>query len=157
MESQDQQEYSWKCKTEGEEISDRPAQCLQAQLAKLEVTMELLRQDSEFEVNEEARAVCEKAGIRLPKSYSDAINDPIYGSKWQEAIHKEISALISFGTWRVIWRKDVLSTMMILTTWWVFDVKLGPDGRIERFKVRLVARGNEQSDDDFEETFALVF
>ena len=46
---------------------------------------------------------------------------------------------------------------MILTTWWVFDVKLGPDGQIERFKVRLVARGNEQSDNDFEETFALVF
>ena len=46
---------------------------------------------------------------------------------------------------------------MILTTQWVFDVKLGPDGRIERFKARLVARGNEQLDDDFEETFAPVF
>ena len=46
---------------------------------------------------------------------------------------------------------------MIATTCWVFDVKLDPDGWIERFKVRLVARGNEQSDNDFEETFALVF
>ena len=43
MESQDQQEYSQKCKTEGEEISDCPAQCLQAWLAKLEVATELLR------------------------------------------------------------------------------------------------------------------
>ena len=46
---------------------------------------------------------------------------------------------------------------MISTTWWVFDIKLGPDGQIERFKTRLVARGNEQSDNDFEETFAPVF
>ena len=46
---------------------------------------------------------------------------------------------------------------MISTTQWVFVVKLGPDGQIERFKARLVARGNEQSDNDFEETFAPVF
>ena len=46
---------------------------------------------------------------------------------------------------------------MISTTQWVFDVKLGPDGQIERFKVRLVARGNEQSEDDFGETFTPVF
>ena len=35
--------------------------------------------------------------------------------------------------------------------------QLGLDSQIERFKARLVARGNEQSDDDFEEMFALVF
>ena len=68
-----------------------------------------------------------------------------------------MSTLISFGTWQVIQQKDIPSTMTILTTWWVFDVKLGPDGWIKRFKARLVARGNEQSDDDFEETFAPVF
>ena len=119
--------------------------------------MELLWQDCEFKVNEEACAAWEKAGIQLPKSYSDAVNDPIYGSKWWEAIHKEISTLISFGTWWVIQQKDVLSTITISTTQWVFDVKLGPDGWIKRFKVRLVARGNEQSDDDFEEIFAPVF
>ena len=39
----------------------------------------------------------------------------------------------------------------------MFDVKLGHDGRIERFKARLVARGNEQSEDDFDEMFAPVF
>ena len=53
MESQDQQEYGWKCKTEGEEISDHPAQCLWARLA---VAMELLMEDCEFQVNEEVHA-----------------------------------------------------------------------------------------------------
>ena len=79
MESQDQQEYGQKRKTQGEEISDHPAQHLQARLA---VATELLMEDHKFKVNEEACAACEKAGIWLPKSYNDAINDPIYGSKW---------------------------------------------------------------------------
>ena len=74
-----EQQTGHKHKTEGEEISDHPAQHLQARLA---VATELLMEDREFEVNEEARAAREKAGIRLPKSYSDAVNDPIYGSKW---------------------------------------------------------------------------
>ena len=107
----------------------------------LVVAMELLMEDCKFEVNEEAHTAQEKARIWLPKSYSDAINDPIYGSKWQEAIHKELSALISFGTWNVIQQSK--ASGMIATTCWVFDVKLGPDGWIKRFKVRLVARGNK--------------
>ena len=53
MESQDQQEYGWKHKTEGEEISDYPAQHLQARLA---VATELLMEDCKFKVNEEAHA-----------------------------------------------------------------------------------------------------
>ena len=94
-----EQQTGHKCKTEGEEISDCPAQCLQARLA---VATELLMKDCEFEVNEEARTAHEKAGIQLSKSYNDAINDPVYGSKWQEAIHKELSTLISFRTWNII-------------------------------------------------------
>ena len=100
MDSQNQQAYGRKRKPEGEEgLDDRPAQRLRARLA---MATELLIGDREFEINEQARAAREKAGIRLPKSYSDAVNDPVYGSKWREAIHKELSALISFGTWNVI-------------------------------------------------------
>ena len=102
LESLDQQEYGRKRKPEGEEIDDHPAQRLRARMAKLAVATELLIGDRKFEVNEQARAAREKAGIQLPKSYSEAVNDPMYGSKWREAIHKELSALISFGTWNVI-------------------------------------------------------
>lgn len=156
MEShQTEQTYGRKRKAEGEE-SDRPAQRMRAQLARLAVATELLVEDREYEVNEKAREAREKAGIRIPRSYTEAINDPIYGAKWKEAIHRELSALISFRTWTIKPRKEV-GDMTISTTRWVFDVKLGADGRIERFKARLVARGNEQSDDDFDETFAPVF
>ena len=54
LESQDQQAYGRKRKTEGEEdMNDRPAQCLRARLA---IATELLMEDREFKVNEEARA-----------------------------------------------------------------------------------------------------
>lgn len=151
---QTEQVYGRKRKAEGEDgESDRPAQRLRANLARLAVDTELLLDGNrEFEI---AHAAREKAGIRIPKSYGEAINDPIYGSKWKEAIRNELSSLISFGTWRLKRRKEVDGT--ISSTRWVFDIKLGQDGRIDRFKARLVARGNEQSNNDFDETFAPVF
>lgn len=83
LESHDQQAYGRKRKPEGEEdLNDCPAQCLWARMAKLAVAMELLIGDHEFKINEQAHATHKKAGIRLPKSYGDAVNDPIYGSKW---------------------------------------------------------------------------
>ena len=138
---------------------EHPPQRLQAHLAedaRLAVATELLVEDREFEVNEneEAREAREKNGIQVPRTYKEAVKDLIYGSKWKEAIYKEIVALMSFKTWRVIPRKEANGT--ISSTRWVFDAKTGPDGQIDRFKARLVARGNEQSDDDFDETFAPV-
>jgi hypothetical protein len=145
--------YSRKCKAEGEQDDDNhPAQRMRAQLARFAIATELMIGDREYEV---ANKVHEKAGIRIPKSYSEAINDPVYGAKWKEAIHKELSTLMSFRTWKVIPQKQAEGN--ISTCRWVFDVKLGLDGRIDRFRARLVARGNEQSEDDFDETFTLVF
>ena len=53
IESHEQQK-GHKHKTEGEEISDHPAQCLWARLV---VATELLMEDCKFKVNEEAHAV----------------------------------------------------------------------------------------------------
>lgn len=101
------------------------------------IAIELYSTDYEYEVNEHVCAAQEKAGIKILRSYSEAINDPIYGSKWKEAITKELIALITFGTWQIIPRKEAEGT--ISSTRWVFDIKLGPDGRIDCFKARLVA------------------
>ena len=41
--------------------------------------------------------------------------------------------------------------------WWIFIVKLNPDGSINRYKSRLVAKGYTQKYGiDYEDTFALV-
>lgn len=116
---------------------------------------ELLIEDREYEITKEARAAREKAGIRIPRSYSKAINDPIFGLKWKEAIHNKLTALISFETWNIIPRREAEGT--VSSTRWVFDVKCDVDGQISQFKARLVARGNEQSENDFDGTYAPVF
>jgi hypothetical protein len=92
--------------------------------------------------------------IPIPKTYQEATNDPTYGAKWKEAIKLELNNLIRFGTWRYVRRPKGQS---VVSTKWVFNVKYSADGRIDRFKARLVARGFSQREGlDFEDTFAPV-
>lgn len=116
----------------------------------------LLAMDSFSEMGYMAMPAASVEGVPIPKTYSDAITDPIYGEKWKEAIRAEIQTLLQFGTWEVKAWKSAQGN--IASTKWVFNVKIGADGRIERFKARLVARGFSQIQGmDFEETFAPVF
>ena len=103
------------------------------------------------------RTLTASTEIPIPTTYQDAINQPVYGPKWREAIHEEITSLIKFGTWKPR-NREFLKSQNIATTRWVFDIKRGADGRIERFKARLVVRGFTQREGvDFESTFAPVF
>lgn len=92
------------------------------------------------------------AGIRIPKTYSEAINDPVHSKKWKDAMLQEIIGLSENGTWKeVIPPKNV----NLVSTKWVYTIKLNTDGSIERFKARLVARGFSQIHGiDYTETFA---
>ena len=69
---------------------------------QLAITNELHLVDHKYKIHESAMAAKEKAGVKIPKTYKDAVNNPVYGSKWKEAIAKELTALISFSTWQVI-------------------------------------------------------
>ena len=90
--------------------------------------------------------------IPIPKSYSTAITDPTYGPEWRAAIQEEIASLQANNTW--VEEKAPKGTNLVSTKW-VFTVKLEVDGTIERFKARLVARGFSQVyREDYTETFA---
>jgi hypothetical protein len=52
---------------------------------------------------------------------------------WKEAIKSELDLIMSNGTWEVVSRPYGCK--------WVFKKKLRPDGTIEKYKVRLVAKG----------------
>jgi hypothetical protein len=92
--------------------------------------------------------------IPIPKTYKQAVQDPIYGNDWKKAIHKELQELIANGTFREVKKPERTN---IVTSKWVFAVKYTTDGAIERFKARLVARGFSQVKGiDFQETFALT-
>ena len=90
--------------------------------------------------------------IPIPQSYNEAVSDPEYGPHWQEAIEAEIQSLTANKTWIEEIRPKGCNEV---STKWVFTVKTNPDGSIERFKARLVARGFSQvHGEDYFETFA---
>lgn len=69
------------------DIDDRPTQRLRGKQA----------------VNRQAeQRAKEKAGVQIPQSYRQAVNDQVFGEKWQEAIRDELTALIKFETWRQV-------------------------------------------------------
>ena len=93
-----------------------------------------------------------KNPVPIPDSYKAAINDPIHGAAWREAIETEINALAANDTWEETRRP--LDTNVV-TSKWVFTVKYAPNGSVDRYKARLVARGFTQVyGEDYTETFA---
>ncbi len=90
--------------------------------------------------------------IPTPTTYKMAVEDPIWGELWKEAINAELIALASNGTWREeVPPKDA----NIVTSKWVFKPKMNVDGSLDKLKARLVARGFSQLYGvDYEDTFA---
>ena len=90
--------------------------------------------------------------VLIPTLYEVAINDKIYSHKWRIAIQEELKALEINSTQR----EEVLpSGTNLVSTKWVFIVKVKSDGTLDRFKARLVTRGFSQIYGiDYFETFA---
>ena len=73
---------------------------------------------------------------------------------WKEAADSEYTSLIENETWDLV---ELPAGRKPIGSKWVFKVKHGSDGRVERFKGRLVARGYTQKYGiDYEETFSPV-
>jgi hypothetical protein len=85
-----------------------------------------------------------------PSSYEEATKGP----EWRKAMEEEIKALNENQTWDLVPRPNEVKP---ISCKWVYKVKTRPDGSIERYKARLVARGfSQQYGLDYEETFSLV-
>ena len=73
---------------------------------------------------------------------------------WEEAIRRELEALSKAKTWDIVRRPPGKN---IVGCKWVFKIKKDSEGRIEKYKARLVARGFTQVYGvDYTETFAPV-
>ena len=57
---------------------------------------------------------------------------------WKEAVQSEMDSMMSNGTWEVVDRPYGCKHVGCK---WVFKKKLRPDGTIEKYKVRVVAKG----------------
>ena len=90
------------------------------------------------------------ASVSILNHVQDALTDP----KWKHAMIEEMKALHKNSTWELV---DLPSGHKTVGCRWVFAVKHGADGSIERYKARLVAKGFTQTYGvDYEETFAPV-
>lgn len=86
----------------------------------------------------------------IPTTVAQAMKDP----HWRNAMAEEIDAQMKNHTWDVV---PPTSTQNVISCKWIFTLKYRPDGSIERYKARLVARGfNQQYGLDYSETFSPV-
>ncbi|KAM2723556.1 hypothetical protein EV1_026500 [Malus domestica] len=85
-----------------------------------------------------------------PETFEEASQS----SEWMTAMKEEIDALQQNQTWDLVPKpRDVKS----ISCKWVYKIKRRPDGSIERYKARLVARGfSQQYGLDYDETFSPV-
>ena len=90
------------------------------------------------------------SSVSLPKSTSEALSHP----GWRQAMVDEMAALHSNGTWDLV---SLPPSKFTVGCRWVYTVKVGPDGQVDRLKAHLVAKGYTQIYGcDYGDTFSPV-
>ncbi|KAJ9546650.1 hypothetical protein OSB04_019193 [Centaurea solstitialis] len=86
----------------------------------------------------------------IPRSTAQAMCDP----HWRAAMDAEMAAILSNYTWDLVPKP---SDANIVGNRWLFRHKFDSNGRLERYKARLVAQGfSQQPGLDFDDTFSPV-
>lgn len=77
------------------------------------------------------------SSVSIPKT----VHETLSHQGWKQAMIDEMVALESNHTWELVSPPPGKS---VVGCRWVFNVKVGPDGQIDRLKARLVAKGYTQ-------------
>lgn len=73
---------------------------------------------------------------------------------WREAMSKEFNSTTTNNTWDLT---EYSQNMNVVGCRWVFTIKYNPDGSIDRYKARIVAKGfHQQQGVDYTDTFSHV-
>ncbi|KAJ0808457.1 putative RNA-directed DNA polymerase [Helianthus annuus] len=85
-----------------------------------------------------------------PTSFKQTVQE----QHWRDAMQSEIKALEENRTWTI---EDLPSGKRVIDSKWVYKTKFKPNGEVERYKERLVAKGYTQMEGvDYHDTFAPV-
>ncbi|WIA17281.1 hypothetical protein OEZ85_014150 [Tetradesmus obliquus] len=88
-----------------------------------------------------------------PKTIGEALSGP-QAREWRHAIHRELQSLQQHATWVLM---QLPAGHKALDVKWVFKIKRHADGKIERYKARLVVKGFQQREGiDYTEVYAPV-
>ena len=88
--------------------------------------------------------------VYLPKT----VHETLSHLDWKQAIVEEMVALHSTGTWDLV---TLLISKSPVGCYWVYTVKIDPDGGVDRLMARLVAKGYTQIYDfDYYDTFSPI-
>ena len=87
-----------------------------------------------------------------PVTVKEALSRPDK-EKWWKAMEKEMESLHANDVWDLV---ELPANREAVGSKWVFKLKTGADGSVERHKARLVAQGFSQKFGfDYDETFPL--
>ena len=87
------------------------------------------------------------------RSHRAAVSGP-QATEWKQAMEEELQAIYDhevFGDGEFV---DLPEGRRALPSHWVYKVKRDGTGNIQRFKARLVCRGNQQEGIDYQEAYA---
>ena len=85
-----------------------------------------------------------------PSNYEEAQQH----SEWVDAMEAEMEMIHKNQTWELVPRPD---ERKVIGVKWIYKAKMNPNGTVNKYKARLVARGfAQESGVDYFETFALV-
>ena len=69
------------------------------------------------------------------------MHEALSHSGWKQVMVEEMNALHSIGTWDLV---TLPVGKSLIGCCWVYTIKIGPDGGVDRLKARLVAKGYTQ-------------
>lgn len=81
-----------------------------------------------------------KDEIMIPRDIKEALSSP-YSKEWLKAMKSELKSIHKNKTWDLV---ELPEKRRTIGSRWVFAIKFHNDGRIDKFKARLVARGFSQ-------------